>query len=479
VHRTAALIRRFSRRLVGQAGFALPITIGVSLVLGISGTTSMIYSTENSRGAASSKADERAFSLAEAGLNYAYATLYNAPDPTMPGAVPQRSEPAEDGTITWWGTLETQTNVWTLAGRGTVPNPAGGAAATRTVRARARVTRSSRGTANNAVWNYIYAEAPTSCTTLSNTVNVNVPFYVKGNLCLRNSAQVSGTNTVLRVGGTLTLENSATAGTALSMLAEIHLGGGCRLGAGPITLNCGPAQSVFGTVVDNTPTNLVKPPVDLDYWYANAKPGPSQACTSGSFPGGFDNDGTLNRSLTQAVNLTPASAYDCQVLDAQGNLVGRLSWMPGSPGLLTIAGTIFFDGNILLENSVNAVYAGRATIYAAGTITMTNSVYLCGVAGCDSSWQPDLNLLALVAGSSTDQVGFSVSNYTTFQGAIYVVNDYSESNNTNIWGPIIARQVSFANSTTNHYVPLGTLLGGMPQSSEEAVSISNEPGSWG
>ena len=456
------------------------MAIGASLVLGITGTTAMVYSTGNARSASTSRADERAFSLAEAGLNDAYSNLYNAADPTMPGAMPQRSEPAEDGTITWWGTLDTQTNVWTLTGKGSVPNPGGGPATTRTVSARARVTGATRGTANNAIWNYIYAEAPTSCMTLSNSTNVSVPLYVKGNLCLQNSAQISGTNTVVEVGGTLTLQNSSQLGSLGTLLAEVHVAGGCRVASGPLHTPCTAADRVYAALPpDAQVLGLEKPPVDLAYWYQNAKPGPRQACTSGSFPGGFDNDGLMNRSLSAPVNLTPATAYDCQVRDPQGNLLGQISWTPGSPGTLTVAGTIFFDGNIQLQNSVNAVYVGRATIYASGTITMTNSVSLCGVPGCNALWQPTLNLLALVAGSSTDQNGFTVSNSTTFQGAIYAVADYSETNSANIWGPIIARQVTLANSTTNHYVPLGTLLGGMPQSSEEAVTISNEPGSWG
>ena len=106
-------------------------------------------------------------------------------------------------------------------------------------------------------------------------------------------------------------------------------------------------------------------------------------------------------------------------------------------------------------------------------------VFLCGVAGCNSNWQATQNLLAFVACSSTDTVGFTIQNSSVFQGAIYVVNDYTEQNSANVWGPIIARQISLQNSSTNHYVPLGTLLGGMPQSSQEAVSIVNQPGSWG
>jgi Tfp pilus assembly protein PilX len=480
---TAARIRRLERRVRNQAGFALPAVLGLSIMLGLTGTTAMVYTTENGRASATSKADEQAFSLAEAGLNNAYSNLYNAADPTMPGALPQRSESVEGGTVTWWGTLDTQTNVWTLTGQGTVSSPGGNVAdLVRTVHGRARVTSSGHGTSGNAVWNYMYAEAPMSCMTVSSTTTVTVPLYVKGNLCLQNSTRIDGTNTVLQVGGTLTLQNSAQVGSLGSLLAEVHVGGGCRVGIGPLHSPCTTTDRVYAAMPpDSQTTNLEKPPADLPYWYDHAKPGPRQACTSGSFPGGFDNDTLLNRSRTPAVNLTPPTAYDCQVRDPSGNLLGQISWTPGiaGPGTLTVAGTIFFDGNISMANSVSAVYVGRATIYASGTITMTNSVNLCGIPGCSALWQPTLNLLALVAGSSTDQNGFAVSNNTTFQGAIYVVNDYSETNNANIWGPIIARQITLANTVTNHYVPLGTLLAGMPQFSGEAVSISNEPGSWG
>ncbi len=72
-----------------------------------------------------------------------------------------------------------------------------------------------------------------------------------------------------------------------------------------------------------------------------------------------------------------------------------------------------------------------------------------------------------------------VGQQSHFQGAIYAVLDYSEQNNSTFWGPIIARRVSLANSTVNHYVPIGTLMPGMPVSYEDLVTITNEPGSWG
>src|ERR687895_192183 len=135
---------------------ALVLALGVSTVLGISGTTAFVYSTSNSRSASISQEQRRALSLAEAGLNNAYATLHNSGDPTMPGAVPERTEPGEGGTITWSGVLDTSTDIWTLTGTGRVANPTGAGQIVRTVRGRARIGGSTRGGTGNAVWNYVY-----------------------------------------------------------------------------------------------------------------------------------------------------------------------------------------------------------------------------------------------------------------------------------------------------------------------------------
>lgn len=466
------------KRLRGEDGFALVAAIGVSLVLGIAGTTTMIYTTSNQGSAQRSKADARALALAEAGLAYAYATLYNASDPQQPNAVPERSEQLEGGTAKWHGTYDAATKTWTLTGQGWVSSPIRAADVMRTVRGRVKLGTGQVGSANNAIWNYIYAQAPTSCMSLGNSVNVAVPLYVAGDLCLDNSSQISGSTTVLQVGGKVTLGNSSHIGQSGSPIAEVHVAGGCSADLGPLHNPCMSADRVYGGTVDSHVTGLTKPPVDLPYWYTNAKPGPMQGCTTVTgTPPLFDNDTTLNRSLPQPVNLTPGWAYDCRVNDAQGALVGRLAWNPGTKAL-TIHGTIFFDGNIEFLDAAEAFYTGRATIYAAGKITMRNSTKVCGSPGCNAEWNPLTNLLAFVAGSSTDAIGFAIENSGIFQGATYAVNDYSEGNSAIVWGPIIARQVYLQNSVTNHYVPIGTLLSGMPATYQEVVTLTNEPSGW-
>jgi Tfp pilus assembly protein PilX len=470
------LLTRIRRRLARQEGIALVAGLGLSVALGIVGTTAIAYSSANQRSANYSKAERSAAWLAEAGLNYAYATLYNASDPTMPGAVPSRTVTFDGGQVTYSGALDEATNTWTLSATAKYRNPTGAADIVRRVRARASTGSATHGSSNNAIWNYVYADATTGCTTLGNSVEINVPLYIRGNLCLRNSAVVNGYS--LQVGGKLTLDNTSSVGESTgagTLVHEAHIAGGC----GADGHDCGPDDGVYAEVgVDRNTTGLTKPPVDLAGWYENAQPGPMRGCTTGSFPGGFDTgDGVMNGSRG-TVDLTPNSAYDCRVYEA-GTLVGRLAWTPGSPGTLAIQGTMFFDGNLEFRNSTHVVYAGRATLYASGTITLRNQTSICGVAGCGADWNATQNLLAFVAGSSTSAVGFSVEQNSTFQGAIYVVNDYSEQNDSTVWGPIIARQLYLQNSTINHYVPMGTLLPGMPATYEEAIAITNEQGSWG
>jgi Tfp pilus assembly protein PilX len=472
-------MKRFLRhRLRDERGFALVAALGFSVVLGIAGTTAMVYTTSNEGSAQASKADRRALSLAEAGLANAHATLYNASNPADANSVPLRSDVLEGGTATWSGVYDAAAKMWTLTGVGSIANPLRASAVTRTVRGRVKIGTGQVGTSNNAIWNYIYAEAPTTCMSLGNSVNVAVPLYVKGDLCLTNSSQISGSTTVLQVGGKVSLGNSSHIGQSGSPIAEVHVAGGCTRDGGPLHTPCTSADSVYAGTIDGQVTPLSKPPVDLPYWYANSKPGPLQACTTVTgTPPLFDTDSTLNRSLPLPVNLTPAWPYDCQVRDSQGTLLGRLKWDPNSKAL-TVHGTIFFDGDIEFGGSAEAFYSGRATIYASGKITMRNAAKVCGSPGCNSEWQPLTNLLAFVAGSSTDAIGFSIENSGIFQGATYVVNDYSQGNSVVVWGPIIARQVYLENSVENHYVPIGTLLSGMPATYEEVATLTNEPGGW-
>lgn len=473
------------RVLSEESGFALVLALAMVVALGTTVGSVAYYATSNFHSANQSKGAQSALSLAEAGLNLAYSTLENAPNPSMASAVsptPVADTPMPGGFVTYFGSYDSTSKTWTLTGVGkAVDQTRPGQLIVRYAHGRAHVGTATVGSKNNAVWNYVYADSTSTCTTIGNSVNVNVPFYVKGNLCMANSAIV--TSYALQVGGTVTMTSPQNSiGSASSPLHEAHIGGGCSTDGVNYVSPCGANQRVWAGTVDANPLPLSKPPVDLAGTAASAPLGPAHGCTVGSLPwGGFDKDSNPTNLSLGTINLVPKNTpYDCKALDSSGNVIGELGW---DGTTLTIAGTIYLDGNISFGQQNNVVYKGKATIYASGSITLGQQTTVCGVAGCGTNWDTSKNLLAWVAGqqcpaNGSESDGMSIQNYSTFQGAIYTVCDYREGNNATVWGPIVSRQVYLNNSTTNFYVPIGTLLPGMPAQYDQVQTIVPEPGSW-
>jgi hypothetical protein len=441
-----------------QRGQALPMVIGFLLIFSLAVVVVAELSGSVGRDASRNNAHESALDIAEAGAANALSVLSNAPRPLDPAALPSAASPEvdtiENGTVSWFGSLSGDT--WTVHAQASVPNPAGGGNLVRTVQIDARVG----STAVNPAWNGIFADAA-GCLDLTNSVVVDEPLYTRGDLCLDNSAEVTGSP--VTVEGTIQTRSSSSVGTGGSPVAELHAVGGCRYGAsGPLDTPCGPADHVYATAQDQASGAVTKPPVDLAYWYAHAAPGPSQDCTSGSFPGGFDTDSTMNGSLAD-VNLF-ASDYDCTVT-VNGTQVGRIAYTAGNPGSFVIDGTVFFDGNIVMSGSQKVLYSGRGTIYASGKIDLQGSQEICGAwaAGCDfATWDPSTAMLVLVAGSSTDSPGFNTGQSMEFQGGIYAVGDYAQGSSVQTQGPKIANSVALAGSSQASFPPYTYLPPGAP-----------------
>ena len=458
-------LRLLWRRLNGnERGFALVMAIGIIVVLAIIGVTLASYSVSNLRATSHATGSQRAFALAEAGLNNAAGILSTAGnDPTnaslLPSAASPRIDTAEGGTVSYWGSYNAAARIWTVTGKGTVRNPNQASSIVRTITQQYSV---------NSVpsWKYIYMDNPNGCLSLANTVQITQPLFVRGSLCMDNSSMVTSSASPVTVGGTIQTNNSASVGTSGSHLAVLHIGGGCRYGtSGSFVTPCTSAHHVYADSQDGTiDSSITKAPIDLALWYANAKPGPSNNCTTGSFPGGFDNDTTLNHSRA-AVDLLPASAYDC-VFSSGGTTVGRIAWTPGSPGTLIVQGTIFFDGDINLSGQAKAVYTGRAAIYSSGTVTIGNSTQLCGAylsGACDwNAWNPDVNLLVIIAGSTTVAPDFTLSQSGMFQGGAYAATDFTEGNTARQQGPIQANNITLSNPGQTGYPGQASVPYGAP-----------------
>jgi Tfp pilus assembly protein PilX len=494
-----------NRRVLGhhlrcERGIALPMALLVMMVLSIALVTAIELSSSGQRSTNISKAEQVALSVAEAGLNEAHAVLANASDPANSSALPASCDTppspdvtAEGGTACYWGSLSGST--WTISAKSTVPNPTGAAAITHVVSQQLAVSSSPATTANNPAWNYIYSDSPTGCMILQSSVQIKQKVYVKNDLCLGSSAQILAEAGEVSVGGEINVDSSAWIGF-LTPLPTLNLGStsaGCRKGAfdsagnpiggGSFSYPCTLLHQVNATTQNHTVPNVDKPPIELAARYADAKPGPAHPCTSWTgVPPTFDNNGVMDNT-SPTVSLIGA-AYSCSVTGG-----GTISWVPGDPGTLTVNGTIYFDGDIVMLGSTKARIVGRGTVYTSGRIFMDSSIRLCGTfAGpdCDFSagaWDPDVNLLTLVAGSGTsglpsDTYAVELNSSVQWQGAIYAVGDYLQTSSAVAQGPVLARQIYYDSSTGTVSAPFDNLTPGAPANTSGAATLTPVPDSW-
>ena len=449
------MIERLSHSLRDERGIALVMALGILLALSITTVALVQYTGSHERDVRFLNARQKSVSIAEAGLNEAFSVLSNASDPRNPASLPPGSANYEGGSATWSGVINGDT--WTVTATSTVKNPSGAADLHNNLTSQIRIGVDGAGYA--PAWQYVYVDDASSCTEVENSASISAPLFVQGGVCLENSTTLTSASITIK--GKATLKNSSSIGTSSTPISALHIGGGCsNSDSGHSIANCNAAHRVWANTVDSTYANIAKPTVDLPYWYLYSKPGPKNNCTSGSFPGGFDNNTTLDHSRSM-VTLLSSTGYSCTVTSGASTL-GKLIWTPGNPGTLQISGVIFFDGDVDIAGK--GIYTGRGTIYSSGKITFDNDDYLCGAANCDvNAWDGDQNMIVFVAGSSSTPTGFSTKNSSKFQGGVYAVNDIEQENSTLIEGPMIARRIEFENSAVaQKWPPIDFIADGAP-----------------
>jgi Tfp pilus assembly protein PilX len=455
-----------------NGGMALPIALGIMMVLGITVVTVLGFTSSSQRDAKLSEANQVAVDVAEAGLNHAESVLANAADADSAGALPSScgtQVPAEGGTFCYWGNLDSSVSPhrWTVSAASTIQNPTGGAAVSHTVTAQFDVAIPITG---NEGWNYVFSDAP-GCTYYQNNVTVGAPVYTKGDLCIKNGSALVGPQ-VDSYGG-IQLENSGRVGTSPSDASDpaVRSRLGCRNGSSPswpTGLPCPDTSfEVYRSSFSNATPGLTKPPFDATK-RSIAKPGPLQPCTvsSGTVP---------SFTTTSAVDLMPGTNYTCQVWQSSV-LVGELSWND-TTNVLTVKGTIWFDGELIMSGNQAGTYNGDATIYVAKKVSFSNYTELCALPGCPTSgWDPNTEML-LIATAAADVPAFEISNFAKFQGGAYAVGGFKLQNNGEMHGPVMAGVVDVQNNgMPASWPPLTSLSDGAPSNVGRTAILV--PGSW-
>jgi hypothetical protein len=316
--------------------------------------------------------------------------------------------------------------------------------------------------------------------TLQQSVAINSPLLVQGNLCLENSS--SALKGPIVVGGSVTMTNNNTIGTPTAKVSSAAIGAGCSKGSpSPASQNpCtgGSAVKIYADAVFSNPPAIPPPTVDWDAWYANANPGPYYPCTSVSgVPPALESgdQGVLpninltkrNNSIASVVDLTPGGSYSCQTVG------GELTWN-ATTKVLTASGTIYIDGSAKIENGAINRYTGFATIYLSGTLLIKNSM-MCAEVVADScstsNWTSNSRMLVFVAGGNGSNPGHQsqtgsgngiLLSSARFQGALYATYGIDIATTSNSDGPLDGAPVKVGQTVNSTWPAFTVVPAGMP-----------------
>jgi Tfp pilus assembly protein PilX len=293
-----------------------------------------------------------------------------------------------------------------------------------------------------SVWNHIFMTAPLvpnvcQANFAGNNMILDTPLYVIGNMCLSGQGsvmkeQTGGQAIDLQVGGKLSLSGSGTSvgdwtTNPVTPITSGAVVGGCTNGdVTTAATTCNSTNyhySVRNTGVFIPQSDPERSATQIANDYNNFDPGPKHACANGAI--NFDtspNGSSEPDGNSSSFELAPTSSdYTC--VSSGGSSVGQLSWNH-TTHVLTINGSIFFDGNVTISN--NVTYVGTAVIEVMGTITFQgNNLQVCAQnTNCvftnwqGSSGNNDMLMLASVKTNLSPAIKFQ-DNAQIFQGSLF------------------------------------------------------------
>jgi Tfp pilus assembly protein PilX len=444
-------------RLQDESGVALVMALAVMLVLTILVTSTLAFTSSNSRDASLKQSGQSAYSLAEAGLNQIEAqlyshyydssgattnntTVYSASWLTGPGIPTSQQSPTSTAACTSTSSCMSWNVVsWTpsssanvkgvlvLRGTGRVPNPTGGTQLTRSVTNTIYVEQLPQYVPPPSYWTELYSGATGQpCDLqLGQTVNANAPIYVAGNLCLTSAASIEGSAVTLKVQGNVRLQNGGADIGKTTRVTSVQVGGGCvKSNNGAYTTPC-PINTATTQIWDSSgrttaPAPAVETLPAIDWAGIAAEQAASTvSCTNGV-------------SLSSATfYLTPSSGagstgYTCTITDGiSGGTVGSIIYNSAAH-TLAFYGYVYLSGNLDLSNATPVTYTGISSLFVNGTVTAANGTVLCvhvASGTCDTAnatntsspdyWDTTQSVLII------ESHGVMSSTNLTFQGGLY------------------------------------------------------------
>jgi Tfp pilus assembly protein PilX len=469
-------------RLRDERGIALVLALVIMGTLSITIAAVATFTTSNETNAGRDRDTARALGVAEAGLNNALAVLTQQDSTgTQPiGSTLSSTTFSLDGGSGTYSATKTSGLEWTISATGTSPS----GLVTRKLELKLDGTQSTQSTQQSPVYGYgFFVNATTGCTTIAGNAPVQVPVYVRNDLCLTGNATISqpgvtsGTLDVY-VGGKYTATANPSVGTSTQKIKTFTAVGGCTRQNSNVICSTSSQSKVYANPYSSTPSALTKPTTDAAAVYASGN-WKNPVCSVGTFT--FDSDTTLNASLG-SVDLLQSNgrpSFDCTVWSPNGvTQIGRLAWNSATK-VITIDGTILIDGGLSFSGQSSAKYTGFGSIYANGSVATSGQAAICGPpaipngSSCTGNWDPAQGALTIVALN-----GWSMSGQSEFNVIAYVNGAFSATGGAVVTGPAIADTATL--SGNGKFATVTTVPPGTPGAASSTTTTVWHvlPGSW-
>ena len=385
------------KRLSNESGLALVLALIVVAALSVATASMIMLVTSNQTAVGRDRQEERAFNIAEAGLNEAVSYL-STQDTLSISSVAATDYNLDNGSGQWWATKTASTSTvdtWTLYAQAT----SGSAkrkvsvklAANKSTPHHADVRQLGQGVLRRRSRQLRdherYRDGQPLRLRRRQPLPEREPADHRAHACepeplplRRRPGPADG--------------GPSQIGTVAAPIAQADIVNGCLVnGTAKICSNA--AQSrVYANSYISTAQSLTKPPLDAAGTYAGGDWN-HPVCSTGSFT--FDGNGTRDSSVG-SITLLPGSAYNCTVYKTSshvaGNEMGTLSWNPATKALAA-SGILYLDGNLVMSGG-NANFTGTGTIFVNGRVAISGNMTICGpgaaVSGstCTGTWNAAL-----------------------------------------------------------------------------------------
>ena len=338
---------------------------------------------------------------------------------------------------------------------------------------------------------------PGACVDTHGTATIDIDnVWIAGDFCPAGGVGIEPTQNgvgFVYIGGTYQGRNNTSIGTSARNYSSVDIGSGCTVQGS--ASNCDQTANIFsGTITPGASQSaLQKPDIEskADALYKSAD---WTKCTNPAVTSPFDNNGSQDQSMG-TVTLFTGPSYDCSVVDNDG-VTHRMAWN-ATTQTLSVQNGVYIDGDVVFPNGSATYSYGNfpapdsatitdGTIYVNGIMDGSSNVNVCGPSdgtfatpnyGCLLRWTSELGTLGFAVINPKDlTTGFDMSGQGELDITLIVNQGYADTGSTIIAGPVLADKATIGGN--GGFVVPGNPPAGSPNDISTQAAWVIQPGSW-